>query len=52
MKTTLGFYCEQCGLNFKQKDLPKTGFCPRCGSDCIQKTVVFLDIDGEVWNDD
>ena len=27
-------------------------FCPRCGSDCVFKTYVFLDIDGNVFNDD
>lgn len=52
METTLGFYCEQCGLNFKQKDLPKTGLCPRCGAKCIDKAILFLDIHGEVLNDD
>lgn len=52
IKTTLGYHCEQCGLNFKIDDLFKNKFCPRCGSDCVLKTYVFLDIDGEVWNDD
>lgn len=51
-KTTLGYYCEQCGLNFKTNELFKNKFCPRCGSDCVLKTYVFLDIDGNVFNDD
>lgn len=52
MKTALGFHCEMCGLNFKQKDLPKTGLCPRCGSREIEETILFLDINGETQNDD
>lgn len=26
--------------------------CEQCGSDCVFKTYVFLDIDGNVFNDD
>lgn len=52
MKTTLGYHCEQCGLNFKINNLFKNKFCPKCGSDCVFKTYVFLDIDGNVFNDD